>query len=64
MSRASSRHRNAPDEHKTFIADVFDQFQMREVITAVIPAEKTLVTVADTALATRMAATRKLPDNR
>lgn len=41
-------YRNAPDEHKTFIADVLDLFQMREVITAAIPAEATLVAAADT----------------
>jgi hypothetical protein len=41
-------YRKAPDEHKTFIADVLDLFQMREVVVAAIPAEAILVAVADT----------------
>lgn len=40
-------YRNAPAEHRTFIADVLGLFRIRDAI-AVTPAETSLVTVADT----------------
>jgi len=36
-------YQNAPNEHKTFIADVLDLFAMRQVITEAIPTEITLL---------------------
>ena len=55
-------YRNAPPEHKTFIADVLDLFQMREVITAAIPVEKTLVALADTGAKSVIAAPPTVAD--
>ncbi|WP_153145707.1 hypothetical protein [Dechloromonas sp. H13] len=57
-------YRNAPDEHKTFIADVLDLFQMREVITAAIPAETTLVAVAATGPGAGRVAAQGAPEQR
>ena len=57
-------YRNAPAEHKTFIADVLDLFQMRDVVIAAIPPEKTLVAVADKAPATGALGATRVPDQR
>ena len=57
-------YRNAPAEHKTFIADVLDLFQMREVVIAAIPPEKTLVAAADNAPVTGALGSSRAPDKR
>ena len=57
-------YRNAPAEHKTFIADVLDLFQMREVVIAALPPEKTLVAAADNAPVTGALGSSRAPDER
>ncbi len=60
-----SWYRTAPAEHKVFIADVLDLFQMRDVVLAAIPpADPTQVAVAGTAPATGALGASRAPEPR
>jgi hypothetical protein len=57
-------YRNAPAEHKIFIAEVLALFDMREVIAAAIPAESALLAAADPSLLTGVMASTKVSEKR